>query len=329
MEFKNILREKVYPFLKDLEPITLASHHDADGVYSAVLLSKIFEIDVIDFPEIFGEYSTASVSLDLGPPTDQSWDGIAFDHHYHLLDEIKYKLVWNHVPTGLIIYELFKNQIPQEDSWLVTGSLVGDGQPALIPPEIFEDHSVLLEGRASIFQSYGKTSVYEYPLYSLLAAPVNACCRTGKPYQAYRILKTCQKPDDVISHPVFIADQQTINNEITRVLGEFGKDKSVRRSAKVIKHFLIASFESKFRIASRIATTLKSATRSQTVICFNTGMKEISVRGDLSHWLLEKLIPLGWQIGGHPGFVGGRLRDDQNPDDFIEDLRRVLQEAKL
>ncbi|RLE62533.1 MAG: hypothetical protein DRJ47_10535, partial [Thermoprotei archaeon] len=257
------------------------------------------------------------------------WDGLAIDHHFHLRDEIKYKLVWDHVPTGLIVYELFKDLIPKEYSWLVAGSLVGDGQPALIPPEVFEQHPTLLEGRASIFQSYGKTSLYEYPLYTLLASPVNATCRTGKPYQAYRILKTCQTPDDVITHPIFIEDQETINSEVTRILSEFGKDKSVRRSAKVIKHFLIISFESNYRIASRVASALRSAVRNQTVICFNTKMKEISIRGDLSHWLLEKMVPLGWQIGGHPGYVGGRLLDEQEPDQFLNDLRKVLRESQI
>ena len=204
-DYVNIKEEEVFTRMKGLEPFRLFSHHDADGVYGAVLLSKVFEIGTIEFPDIFGEYGEdANVSIDFGQPlTDMEWSGIAIDHHPHDMRERKYALIRDNMPAGGIVYDAFKTKIPPEYSWLVAGAYVGDGQAAMIPPDIYEQHPSLLEGRASIYQSYGKTSVYEYSLYSLLSSPINAVCRIGRAYQAYQILKTCKTPDDVISNQVY------------------------------------------------------------------------------------------------------------------------------
>lgn len=316
-------RKNVIDYLKSIEPFTVSSHHDADGVYSAVLLSKVFEISVIEFPDKFGDYENSQVSLDLGSPLNKDWNGLVIDHHPHDQSTMKYKLVWDVYPTGLIVYELFKDLIPQEYSWLVSGSLVGDGQPSMIPAEVWENNPELLEMRGSIYESYGKTSLYEYPLYSLLASPINATCRLGNSYSAYKILKQCRSPDDVISHPVFKEDQDTLNQEYDRVINEFGRDRKNRRNTMEIGEFLIIPFESQYRIASRIASSLQSITR-KTIISINYKIGEISVRGDLAYLVMNKLQPLGWTIGGHAGYVGGDL-GNRTLQDFISDLRKSIR----
>jgi len=39
----------MYKELKEREPLVVASHHDADGCYSAALLSTIFDIEKYTF----------------------------------------------------------------------------------------------------------------------------------------------------------------------------------------------------------------------------------------------------------------------------------------
>lgn len=323
VEYININKEELYDTLKDMEPLSLATHHDADGVYSAVLLSKIFEIGDIEFPELFGDYSVQNVATDIGQSLDEDWDGIVFDHHPHDMEGKKYRLVKGHIPTGGVVLEAFKDKIDPKWSWLAAGAFVGDGQGALIPPEVFETHPMLLENRVSIYESYGKLSMYRYTLYSLLSSPINATCRAGKPYHAYRILKTCRNADDVISHPVFKGDQQILTTEINKLIMQYGKDKKVRRSGVLIGNFLVLPFESKYRIASRFATKISVAKREFTVIAINEETKAISIRGDLATWLKLKMVPLGWTIGGHAGYMGGNL-GERELEDFLRDLRSVV-----
>jgi len=319
----GIDKEKILEHLKKLGSINVASHHDADGVYSAVLLSKVIDIGNISFPDKFGDYSESQIALDLGSPLDKDWDGIIIDHHPHDQTDMKYTLIWDIYPTGLIVYELFKKYIPTEYSWLTVGSLVGDGQPSVTPAEIWNDHPTLLEMRGSIYESYGKLNMYEYPLYTLLSSPINATCRVGNPYTAYKILKTCKTPDDVISHPTFKEDQEILNQEYDRIIGEFGRDKKARRNTIEISQFLIIPFESQFKIASRIASSLQPNVK-KTVIAINYKTGEISVRGDLAYLLLDKMIPLGWNLGGHAGYVGGDL-SNKTVNDFLLDLRKQFK----
>ncbi len=325
IDYVNIEKEDLYDTLKELEPFDLAAHHDADGVYSAVLLSKVFEIDNIEFPLLFGDYSSEQVAVDIGQSLDEDWDGVIFDHHPHTdLENAKYKLVKGNMPTGGVVLEALKDHIDPKWSWLAAGAYVGDGQSALIPPEVFEEHKSLLEARISIYESYNKISTYQYPLYSLLSSPINATCRTNKPYNAYRILKTCTTPDQVVTHPVFKADQQTLTGEINKLVYQFGKDKKNRRSGIVIGNFIVLPFESEYRIASRFATKIGVALRGKTVICINQTTGAMSIRGDLAYWLLKKMVPLGWTMGGHAGYCGGSLSGDQDVESFLSDLRTVI-----
>jgi len=318
----NIDRKDVYDEIKALEPIILATHHDADGIYSAVLFSKIFKVDTVIIPEEFGDYQDADVSLDLGAPLNPDWRGIAIDHHPHDKENLQYKLVHGDIPTAGVMYEVFGEMIPTEWTWLVAGSLVGDGQAASIPPKIFEDHPELLESRGSIYKSYGKTNIYDYTLYSLLSSPINATCRIGSPNTAFKVLNTCRTPDDVVSHPLFRDDQDKVTREVDNVINQFGKDKKLRKSTYTIGNFFVMIFNSDYRIASRLASSISSSVRTKTIISINETTGGISVRGDLAYWLVQKMNPLGWKMGGHAGYCGGSL-EGKTGENFLRDLRSV------
>ncbi len=329
MEYHRIERDKVYSTLKSLEPLTVATHRDADGMYSLALLDTVFDIEDIYTPDIFGDYEDEKVSLDLGPALKWEWNGIAIDHHPHPdIDQRDYSLIWDYVPTGLMVWRLFKDKIPVDQWWKAAGSCVGDGQPELIPNEIFDTNPVLLERRGSIYKSqYNKITLYQYDLYKLLSSPVNATCRTGKAVQAAKILKVCKRPDDVLSHPMFKSDQEILNKEIDSVINQFGRDKKVRRSAIIIgDRFLVVPFESKYFVASRVAQSIQSDNQNYTVIALNEEKEEISIRGTHAAMVQNLMIPRGWSIGGHSGYMGGNLA--RTSDEFIRDLREGYAERR-
>lgn len=318
MELYNI--SDPYGVLKSMEPLTVATHRDADGVYSLALLSKVFDVAMVNVPDLFGDYNEG-VSLDLGPPLNRDWRGISIDHHEHSVPP-SYALIRDNVPTGLIVYNLFKDRISREHTWLLAGSLVGDGSPELIPPEIFDQHPILKEERGSLFKSYGKLNHYRYPLYTLLASPVNATCRTGRGLQAVQVLLNCRSPEEVLEHPIFIEDQFLLEQEVERVFDEFGKERKARRKTIIIGPYLIISFSSKFFIASRIASEI-SRIEDLTVIALNEERGEISIRGVHGLKVKETLTKMGWKIGGHPGYLGGEL-GGRTPEEFIRDLRKMV-----
>jgi hypothetical protein len=319
MDFYNIRREEVYSKLKSLEPLSIATHRDADGIYSGVLFSKIFKVEVVNVPDRFGDYNEI-VSLDLGSPIREDYFGYVFDHHEHR--DPKYALIHDQCPVGKILYDLFKDKIPPEYTWLVSGSLVGDGQPELIPSEIFREHPILLEEYGTLYRSYGEIKHYRLPLYKLLSSPINATCRLGKGAQAFSILSTIRSPEEVIEHPLFISDQIQLEKEEESILNEFGKGVS-RRKTITIGPFTVLVFGSNYFMAGRIGSLIQNSDPNLTVIAINEELGEISVRGPLSSSLREMMNPLGWDLGGHPGYMGGEL-GSRSPKEFLKDLRRCV-----
>jgi len=129
--------------------ITVATHSDADGLYSAALLSLAIPVKIIKYPEEFGEVDKEDICLDM-IPLNPKYKGIVVDHHPLHPSIHSYQLEWEPVPTGLIIFHQLGHCIPTSKWWLVVGSCIGDGQPELIPPEIFKASPDLLEETISI-----------------------------------------------------------------------------------------------------------------------------------------------------------------------------------
>jgi len=110
MEFYNLSRQDLDQFVSRPD-LTVAFHDDGDGVASAVLFSYVLGYrPKLYSPSVFGDYDQ-DVALDLGRPLTDNYQGLCIDHHDH--DESpNYRLVKGYVPTGMLVYSLFKDRIP-------------------------------------------------------------------------------------------------------------------------------------------------------------------------------------------------------------------------
>jgi len=325
-------------FLKEREPLRICSHHDADGVTAAVLLSKVFYVDLVSFPEKFGDYSYVStttekyetdVALDLGPPLDSNFKGLIIDHHPQTKEYLESmvrkkkknivdRILYDEVPTSAIVYRLFEDDIPKEDRWKVACGCVGDGQAEKIPVQIWHEYPELLETRGNIYQSYGKYKEYPYPIYKQLSSPINATCRIGDPNTAFEILYRAKTPRDLIHNPAFINDQNLLTEEIKNIFKEGLEEYNIR-------HYLaVVVINSNKKLASRICSSLNSMNNNKTWIVINKGLGDISIRGDLAAYVGMFLKDEGINCGGHYGYYGGELGEDQTEEDIIRILRRCL-----
>ena len=336
MEFYNTTEEEIVKEILDLKsPIGVCTHHDADGIYSAALLravtNKEFELYI---PDRFGEYGDVvevgfrgkkqpiHVSLDIGKPLEP-YTGICIDHHSHERPIEGYKLAWGHVPTGLLVYNLFKDHIPDNKKWLVAGSIVGDGQPEYIPTEIWDMFPELLESRGTMYESYGKLKTYNYPVYKLIASPVNAMCRMNNNIEAFKLVVRARSPDSIIDNPAAVNDQLQVAKEESNIMRQFGTER--KRRTKTMGDFMFLTINSEINVVGRIATKLMMQNQNNTIIVMNENGYEGSIRGDRTTWLIDKLNSLGYSAGGHAKYGGLKLLPNQTLEDFELDLRRVIR----
>jgi len=314
-------KEELISSLKEMEPLQVAYHGDADGISAVCLLSSIFNVEESrDYPYsplIFGDYSNGNIALDLGAPINR-FDGIIIDHHEHT--KIDYKLVLGNVPTGLMIYTLFKDKISDNKKWLAVLSCVGDGQPELIPDEVWEQIPELWHGMGNIYKSkYREIKSYPYPLFAKIATPLNALCRIGDLQSAYSIASKATNLRDIITNPLANKAQLEIQKEMSRIYS--GADTPLM--IETVGHFGIVQFSSKYSLASFVATELISSDKYRTFIVINKELREISVRGILSKYITNRLKEHGYLAGGHPGYCGVSLLPDQSIEEFINVLRHL------
>ena len=108
--------------------ITLAVHHDADGIAAAVLLCKGLKLKpkdvILHFPESFGDVTDEDYVCDMCP-TNPTYKGTVYDHHpgHPSKKNRDYKLIFDNVPAGVIVFNHFKKTIPKKDWWKC---IVGD-----------------------------------------------------------------------------------------------------------------------------------------------------------------------------------------------------------
>jgi len=327
LELYNIKSiEQLVRELESLEPLQVNFHSDADGIGACALLACAFEIEESKewprSPAVFGGYRDGHIALDLGAPLFRDkWKGkIVIDHHDHI-GEITYKLVLGSVPTGLMIYKLFKDRIPAEKTWLAVLSCVGDGQPEIIPDEIWDTVKELWDMQGNIYMDrYKNIKSYPYPLFSKLSSPVNALCRTGDVMGAYSIVRSARSLRDVINNPKAIRAQNEISSEIDRIFNDSSNPLVIEK----IGHFAIVRFRSKSWIASRVATMLQSSDRYVTYLVINETNREVSIRGIQAKYLANKLASIGYLCGGHYGFAACTLLPNQDIESFVSRLRKVL-----
>ena len=312
----------LYSKLKELEPFSLSFHHDADGVYSASLLMSVFQIKELKCPP-FNEYET-QVAVDLGYPKKKDWSGVIIDHHWldypeGVLKNPKITCVLDICPTGLIIWKHLKDHIPKEHWWKVVGSLTGDGQPELVPDEIWDQFPMLLEERGVLGRGQYKIWTSAFPLFYYLSSGVNAIARLGFPLQALDIVNQAEGPLDILDHPEVIDAVQRVKSEEDNIYKSRPVVETIRNRYVIIR---IKTSSPAISMAGLIASKVSNNNPGKTIVVMNESNGEVSIRGVQARYVANKLNTSGFKAGGHAGFCGSHFEEDEI-EDFMETLRKL------
>jgi hypothetical protein len=318
---------------KNVEPIKqLAMHNDADGISSAVLMSFIFDIKQVWCPDDFGVWSTkptrdAAGEVLMPPdaavdmiPQDPNWIGkIVVDHHPGHLPELgrKYHLIHGDIPTSGLVWRVFKEQLPKEQWWKAAVGLVGDGQPELIPGELFLTEPSLLDKYITGYKKFGyyKLEIRKMPMYLKLSAPLNAAAKIpGKWQLAYTALRNAQKPMDILEDPSLDAAKQFVKQESDRVL-------KGSHAIEMSNGIRLWSIKTPLTLERTLAFESEQMDMTTTIV-LNEQTGRGSVRGALSDIVCGHLRKHGFKASGHPGFAGMRL-DGKTYADLCKALREL------
>lgn len=301
--------------------IKISTHHDADGVASAVLLVKgkgLKEGEYnVNFPEKFGYVTDEDFCLDMRP-TSPEYKGFVIDHHPGHSEDRKYKLVFGDVPATVLVYNEFKDKIPKEDAWKVSVGAMGDSQPETIPSEIWGKYPELLDETVRVYLKYGnesQMSVYPNRVFTLLSSPINAACRLSKPDIAFGVLRDARDPYDILEDKQLISFKNKLAGIRKYTLEHLGQTIQTR-------NFCFVQYEAEARIEGIIALKLQQQTR-KTTISLNTKTMSGSIRGVLTTWLVEKMNMVGIEAGGHAAFAGLSLTSPMQIE-LIKSLIRKL-----
>jgi len=324
IKFYNIDRNRLVEEIRSMEPLRLAFHGDADGLASACIIASIFKVredsNYPYSPEIFGDYIDSDLAVDLGSPLG-AYDGIIIDHHPDHPENPEYRLVLGIEPTGVILYKLFKDLIPDNKIWLVCLSACGDGQPEVIPSDVWMRSPFLWEMQGKIYRDqYRKIRTYPYPLFSIISGPINSMCRMGDVMGAYKLLRSAKSVREIINNPVAKRASEKLSGEIKRI---FSSNPIIEQ----IKHISIVVIESDYSISGRVATELSNSESYMTFVVINKKTRSISIRGILTKYITDRLSEKGYIAGGHAGFGGVSLlsEEDQPLETFMNDLREIAR----
>ena len=308
------------------EPLKVYTHADADGITSAVLLVSALKTEFIEvtIQPRFRTYEDADIGLDLGAPKEE-FRGVAIDHHDHFTWENNYDLIWDNKPTARIIYDLFKDKIPDDQKWKAVVGISGDGQSELIPDDIWDKYGSLLltEMETIEGQYYGKYTHWEAPLYSMLSSPINHISKTGNTYEAYIVLKKAETPLDIIWHPMALAADKRIKEAMKQITSPREPSDKLRiiNFKRLPVSFCVISFEES--LSSDVAYRLRSIHKHRTVIVVSSKRLSGSIRGDLAKYVANKLVAAGFDAGGHPGYCGITLKDSKDIPNLLGALGKI------
>jgi len=242
------------------------------------------------------------------------------DHHGTYDLKRSYNLIYDDVPAGLIVWNNFKEEIPKSEWWKVVCAIVGDGQPELIPYEIFkQEPSLLNQLKTSAYQSYGKWKLSYYPIYKLLSSPINAFLRKGDFDDALRLITEAKKPVDIIYNREAIKAKAEVRSEF---------EKCVKNCDSYdFQNLNLILFYSDFRMSGYIASALQNSLEGKTIMAINKKNGRGSLRGDLAIFWRDRFKDVdGFEYlvcDGHAGFMGATLK--VNHEIFVEDLTKLLQ----
>lgn len=298
------------------------AHHDADGVTSAFLLSRAlsrrqnleFKNFEFIFPEDFGDYSQpskGSYMVDMRP-RDPDFEGFVLDHHPDHPEKRKYTLTWDPAPASLIVFKTFRDLIPKKEYWKTVIGVVGDGQPELIPSEIWLLNPELLDYRVYVSQSSGKLYTNETPIYNLLSSGINALCRLGRPMDALELMSKIETPNELLTNEILENARKTVKAAHSKVISEF--------YPRTLGKFIYWEYYSEVRLSGWLASEMFDTT-GITTVAVNLRDGTMSIRGTLASPLAEILRKVGIEADGHPGFCGGKIRKEQIPT--LEEILRT------
>jgi len=319
----ELARKKKKEIRSLLDTSKVSTHGDADGLASLALIHSFSPIKTASVPYIFGHIDgDETLILDQIPRISviktRPEETLVIDHHpieAHIQQEL-YILLHDIVPTSLIVYEVFKEEIPEDEKWKVAVGLVGDQAPYLIPNEIWESFNLLDElvsiGRGDYSKRIWQAS---NPLWFSLSN-INYLCRLGTDFalQAIKKLIRADNPLSLITDQDILEARDTIIKETNRV---------IRGQQRILDlgPLRVMIFESAYAIEGLLCSQLQSLDR-KTLIVINSLNKKFSGRGVLARYLVSKLKDK-YEIGGHPQALGGILKRKQRIEEFIEDLREI------
>lgn len=310
--------------------IKISSHSDADGLSSTVLLLRGLGLKrnqvEIEFPKEFGGGTDYDYMLDMCP-LDPQHKAIVFDHHEHpghpKKKNRKYKLYFEDIPTGGIVYKQFKKQIPEEEHFKAAIAYVGDMQEEDIPLEIFKTCPELLNEEIYIRNGYDDAKPFMLMKYKRLSSPINATARMGEKEKALEILYHAKKPDDILLNPVLKKWVNKQKQETYKVYEKW-KDEELPKPKLIKNIFCVGVIDSQYPVNGMIASALQDKLDKTTIIInINTG--GMSLRGTFCNIVSKELNnKLGMDIGGHSQAMGGTLPEGKTPDDIIKTLNNLI-----
>lgn len=299
-------------------------HHDADGITAGYFLTfKYPDMKLQIWNGQFGDttgLTSGDIMADMRPRNDI--EGlIVYDHHGPYPEEHKYLLTTAKEPASWIVWNKYKELIPRDQWWKLAIGLLGDGQPELIPYEIYKECPMLLTRiKTSTYQNYGKWKNSYYPLYKLLSSRINALLRIGAFDVALKLITAAKSPMD-------IQNSKEGNLAKSKVRAEF---ESIMRGCEVytFDNLNVYLYSSNYRMAGYIATVMNQEEQT-TILAINRNDGSGSLRGDLALYWREVLKELGYlEVDGHPGFMGAKLLG--KPEQLIADLsKRFVAESVI
>jgi len=295
----------------------LAVHDDADGISAGVLMTYVFKVMEVMAPEVFGEVEDANACVDM-KPVDPNWEGLCIDHHPGHPEEKdrKYKLIWGDQPATKIVYDVFKEYIPEKHHWKMAIGTSGDGKANIVPLEIWKKNPMLLSRFQSVYETRGQIRLYPMPIYMRVCSGINACCKIpGKWYSAYSLFRAAESPLDIIFDDAVNLARKLVSEERKRVTRDFS-------IIDLNDYIRVWPIESEYRIHRGLAWKAENVDHKTSVV-INIKTKAISIRGVLATLICNHMNARGYEAGGHPGFAGGVLKEHQDWKDLVKVLKEI------
>jgi len=304
--------------------VVIRHHHDSDGITTAFFTAHHLDWNckLECWDGKFGEskgLKKGDWMVDMHPTEIIPGMNIV-DHHGEYGLVTNYHLIYGPEPASFLAWREFKEDIPKDQWWKLCIGVVGDGQPELIPYEVFESCPRLLVPHKTWggAKNYGKdVALYFYPTYKMLSSPINRLLKTGNSDGALRLITEAKSPIDILEDKEAGVAKTTLKKERDIIL----RDCDVKK----FNNLNLVLFYSKYRMQGEVASIIEGIDNI-TTLAINVESGRGSLRGELALYWKEKLKGLEYlNIDGHPGFMGASLdMKKKNPEGLVDDLISLL-----